>query len=332
MSRVPFFRQRSHAGFTLIELLVVIAIIAVLIALLVPAVQKVREAANRASCTNNLKQIGLALHNYHEANGTFPPGGVTNGPCCGTQSGPTWTIFILPYLEMDNLYKQYDFSVTNEHPNNEAVRTYFVKVYSCPSDININKLAVPESGPANDLRPQRQYATGSYRAMEGRTDGLAWFDAEDGRIFSLSWRGALHSMSDARYPPPFPPGYTAPPYGLERFGNIIDGTSSTLMVGEYSTISRLRRTTFWAYTYTSYNQSAAVPPQSRQLMNDFDRCVAIGGAGDSNPCKRAWGSFHPGVVNFLFCDGSVRSLSTGIDMFLFADLATIAGGEVTPGF
>src|SRR5262249_45408954 len=158
---------------------------------------------------------------------------------------------------------------------------------------------------ANDLTPQRRYATGSYRAMEGRTDGLAWFDAEDGRVFSLSWRGVLHSMSDPRSPGPFPRDYTAAPYRTERIADITKGTSNTLMVGEYATRTHPRRTTFWAYTYTSYNQSAAVPPQSRQLLADFDRCVDIGGQGDSNPCKRAWGSFHPGVVNFVFADGSV---------------------------
>src|SRR5205809_6236869 len=106
-------RQRAASprrGFTLIELLVVIAIIAILIGLLVPAVQKVRDAAARSQCQNNLKQIATALHNYHDANKKFPYGGVTNGPCCGTQSGPNWAVFLLPYIEQGNLYKQYDFT------------------------------------------------------------------------------------------------------------------------------------------------------------------------------------------------------------------------------
>jgi prepilin-type N-terminal cleavage/methylation domain-containing protein len=317
---------RPRSGFTLIELLVVIGIIAVLIGLLVPAVQKAREAASRAGCQSNLKQIGIALHHYHDAKGTFPPGGITNGPCCSTPSGATWTIFLLPYLEQDPLYRRYDFSVPNEHPNNQLVRQTFVPAYTCPSDVNANVLEYPESGPGAGLR----YATGSYRAMEGRTDGLAWFDAEDGRDFPRGWRGVLHSTSDPASPVPFPAGYTAPPYGTERIASITDGTSNTLKVGEYSTRTHRRRTTFWAYTYTSYNQSAVVPPQTRQLLGDYDGCVAVGGAGDDNPCKRGWGGSHAGVVNFVLADGSVRGLSPNIDMFVFAALATIANGEVIP--
>jgi prepilin-type processing-associated H-X9-DG protein len=311
----------------LIELLVVIAIIAILIGLLVPAVQKVREAASRMACSNNLKQIGLALHNYHDTHKQFPPGGVTNGDCCDTPSGPTWTIFILPYIEQDPLYKQYNLAAINESAANLFVRTQFIPIYNCPSDPNTNKVLQPESGPGAGLN----YATGSYRAMSGRSDSSAWFDDADGKAFPTSWRGLLHSVVDPKYPPPPPKNYTLP-YSYERMANITDGTSNTLIVGEYTTATHTSRTTFWAYTYTSYNQSSAIlPPQTRQLGTDYDKCVAIGGANGSNPCKRAWGSLHTGVINFLFADGSVRTVSNNIDMNLFAGLATIANNEVIPG-
>src|SRR5262245_10242018 len=115
-------RHRNwSAGFTLIELLVVIAIIGVLVSLLLPAVQKVRDAANKTSCQNNLKQIALALHNYHFDHRKFPPGAV-----------PTltpWTVYILPYLEQDNLYQKYDLKSPNNGGANEFARKQLVKTY-----------------------------------------------------------------------------------------------------------------------------------------------------------------------------------------------------------
>jgi prepilin-type processing-associated H-X9-DG protein len=304
------------------------------VALLLPAVQAARESARRMNCTNNLRQIGIALHTFHDTNSTFPPGGITNGPCCGTQSGPTWTIFILPYVEQQALYDRYDQSVANEHANNAFVRTAFVKGYSCPDDMLIKRLLIPASGPGNDL--SREYMTGSYRAMAGVTDGLGWFDAECGRIYPIQQRGVLHSSSDPKYPTPFPSNYSPPPYNKERIANITDGTSNTLMVGEYYTgpKSSPRRTTFWAYTYTSFNQSEVVlPPQSRQLFADFDKCVnsCPTCVGTSNPCKRGWGSFHPNTINFVMADGSIRGISTNVDMLQFAAMGTIENGEMVFG-
>jgi len=114
-------RDRGERGFTLIELLVVIAIIA----LLLPAVQ----AASRIERTNKLKQIGLALHNYHISNLTFPPGGITEGPCCGTKSQTNWAIAILSCLEEQSLYDSYDHNLTNEQKNNQPVLKAYVKAF-----------------------------------------------------------------------------------------------------------------------------------------------------------------------------------------------------------
>src|SRR5881275_1807597 len=132
-----FLRPRA---FTLIELLVVIAIIAVLIGLLLPAVQKVREAANRMSCTNNLKQIGLALHSYHDGMGFFPPGYLDGNtdpnstPDNDVGPGWGWASFLLPYLEQGNIYKQINFNQGIGTGSNAAVAQMSLKVYLCPSD------------------------------------------------------------------------------------------------------------------------------------------------------------------------------------------------------
>jgi prepilin-type N-terminal cleavage/methylation domain-containing protein/prepilin-type processing-associated H-X9-DG protein len=172
-------------AFTLIELLVVIAIIAVLIGLLLPAVQKVREAAARMSCQNNLKQMGLAMHNYHDVYSKFP---ASNVLCCNASTGwggepaaTTWGIELLPFLEQDNLYKLYDKSwvptvncntsstkgMYQGSPQNIAVLATVVKTYICPSDPNGTQLVVPYSGSLNQNGVP--IARSSYAAMGGAT-------------------------------------------------------------------------------------------------------------------------------------------------------------------
>jgi prepilin-type N-terminal cleavage/methylation domain-containing protein len=301
--------QQRTSGFTLVELLVVIAIIGILVALLLPAVQAAREAARRMSCNNNLKQIGLGLHNYHDVHKMFPPGGITPGPCCGTPSYSTWTIMLLPFVEAQTLAEKYNNNVYNEDPANKFVRESLVEVYNCPSDKHAGTLGMPASGPGASLN----YRHGSYRAMGGYSDGAGWWDNGDHVNLSLRWRGVFHTVGTGTLT-------------SETMSTILDGTSTTLAVGESTSHTNPARGTFWAYTYTSYNCGNAVP-EARTLIPDYEKCVAINGAGGSNACKRGWGSFHPGVIQFTVCDGSVKLISTTIDMNVWVALATIDGGE-----
>jgi len=303
-------------------LLVVIAIIGVLIALLLPAVQAAREAARRVQCQNNLKQIGLALHGYHEARGSFPPGNIQHsaGFCPGmgepglsysTHFG-NWMIAILPFIEQGALYDSYDLSHNNESPENRAVRETSVSTYVCPSDYTADGPIVPASGPAATVGAK--YAPGSYRAVSGRSDdGMNYLDSEMMYDYERSSRGPIHVAGVWKY-------------GSETMAHIRDGTSNTLLVGEYSTATNPGRRAFWAYSFAYYSQSGATA-QERTLWGDYDRCVAAEGKGAENPCRRGWGSFHPGGLHFALCDGSIRFLNSTIDMQLFADLATIAGDE-----
>jgi len=304
-------------GFTLVELLVVVAIIGVLIALLLPAVQAAREASRRTSCLNNLKQIGVAIQLYQDAQKVFPPGGVSSGPCCASDSFSSWPISILPYLDQKNLYERYSQPETNESLANGFVRQQYLPIYTCPSEPRPKVLERPESGPANDL--QLKYMPGNYRGVGGRSDGTGWWDNYPQHLsLPRAWKGVFHIVDGFQV--------LGTPLKPECQAAVIDGTSNTIMVGEYTTRTRIRRRTFWAYTYGSYNKSDAVP-ESRTLLSDWDRCAKIGGLGDFQTCNRSWGSFHPGVVNFLLCDGSIRPLPLTINMNLFVNSATIAGME-----
>lgn len=316
---------RHSTGFTLVELLVVIAIIGILIALLLPAVQAAREAARRSQCGNQEKQMALGIHNYISAKKTLPPGGTTNGPCCATISYMSWTIAILPMIEESALAQQYNNKLQNEHPANQPVVQAAVQTYFCPDDEGANQLGVPASGPASGMN--LSYRTGSYRGVTGRSDnpnGDYWWGAQNpgqsGSAFPLpaAYRGPLHTIGNI-------------PYGIVKPAHIIDGMSKTLLIGERSAATakgNSQRESFWAYSYASYNKGGMIP-QTRTILQDFDRCVAVGGPGGNNPCKRGWGSFHPGGLQFALCDGSVRFIVETVDMDVLCNSATIAGGEAT---
>ncbi|MBN2577575.1 MAG: DUF1559 domain-containing protein [Pirellulales bacterium] len=302
-------RKPVPSGFTLVELLVVIAIIGVFIALLLPAVQAAREAARRSQCMNNLKQISLGMLHYNEAMKHFPPGKITRGPCCDTKSYANWAIEILPYIEQNALFDRYHHKKFNEDPENREVRETLVSLYVCPSEEGAAKLDYPESGPGRTMRWRR----GSYRGVTGRSEGNGQWDCDWSSGLPSGWRGVLHAVGTNSLEE-------------EKIKYLIDGLSHTLAFGEGATKTYPSRCTFWAYSYTSYNSSQGYT-QSRTLLGDFTQCCEVDGIGSGEPCKRAWGSYHRGIINFALCDGSVQPIQTTISMDSFCSLCGIADRE-----
>jgi prepilin-type N-terminal cleavage/methylation domain-containing protein len=312
----------ARRAFTLIELLVVIAIIAVLIALLVPAVQKVREAASRAQCLNNLKQMGLALHNYHDGNGRFPPGftsqatgswpGGSNDPV--PEVGPGWSLFayLLPYVEQDNLQRSINFNLPIAHPANAGARRTFVNVYICSSDTGPRLINMTDSGnPPGDANVPvvlADAAVCSYAGVLG-----------DGAYEQLPYTGVFHRNS------------------LVRFADIRDGTSNTVGIGERT--SRFSENswvgvipgqeTVYALTAREYNP-AQLSFRARPAITAVLVHVRIT-SGAPNAFGNSPGSFassHSGGAHFLNMDGSCRFISSSVTKETYRGLVTRNGGEV----
>jgi prepilin-type N-terminal cleavage/methylation domain-containing protein len=337
---------RRRPGFTLVELLVVIAIIGVLVALLLPAVQQAREAARRSSCMNNLRQLGVALHNHHDVKNVLPPGCTYYGACCSPPTYTTWSIEILPFMEQQALYSQYRQDEQNTSPNNNLVGQQRVKTHECPSDQIKGKLEIPASGKGFDLN--QNWMHGSYRAVSGKLNlTISWGawdgfepDKWPGNFMDHTYKSFLHAIGTSYNGVPVPSVTVAGQSvaslgGPERFATATDGLSNTLMVGEYTSRSTSRRGTFWAYGYASYNQSS-VGAESRLYGKPYGNSATdtMGCWGtpslfnNDQTCKRAFNSEHPSAANWVLGDGSVRSISYNVDINLLQNMGTMAGGEV----
>jgi len=325
-------QRPSRTGFTLIELLVVIAIIAILIGLLLPAVQKVREAAARAKCTNNLKQIGLALHNYHDSEGFFPPGYIdlnmnpASTPDNDVGPGWGWASFLLPYLEQGSVYRQINFSQGVGIGGNAAVCQLPLGVYQCPSDAYPQNFTV---WPTSVV-----VAHGSYVGCNGweecfnNAGGAGQGGGSDGLSGGLGQAGNGLFYRNSRY----------------CMANVTDGLSNTIFVGERS---GNHAPSTWtgavtggrcpAWMATQHPPPYSPPPGPAYDNADFDEALVLAHCNATHLPSADFPIFDPdtfysmhtpGGANFVFGDGSVHYLTSGIDPNTYQYLSTIAGGEV----
>jgi prepilin-type N-terminal cleavage/methylation domain-containing protein len=294
---------RGRGGFTLIELLVVIAIIAVLIGLLVPAVQKVREAANRMQCQNHLKQLGLALHAYHDSMNRLPPGGVA-----GTRSnGLSWHAFILPYVEQDNLNKQVNRAATSYLDHNPIGLTR-VAVYLCPSANSANERTHrnDESVPPTSTGT-RTFTTHYYGNMGPKGSG---YTSVSGAHGGYATQGVLGVNTQV------------------RLTEITDGTSNTFLAGEISFTDLQANHGYRVWTRGCSGSAAAPNEAVCGGCKNVTNSINVTRFNSANFNDISFGSNHPGGANFVLSDASVRFLSAGISFPLYQATASRNAGEV----
>lgn len=297
--KTPYRKFCFALGFTLVELLVVIAIIITLMAILLPAIQRVREAANLMRCGSHLRQVGVALHNYHTANDYFPPGYNTAFDADGEEIGPGWgwAAYLLPYIEQDNLYKTINFNSAIGAPVNSLVRTQKIKIYLCPSDGEVEVIVVRDGS------------------------GMVLFEAGPSNYVAVFGHGEIEGPGNGCF------------YANSKISiaDIRDGASNTVLVGERS------RMKLADATWTGAPAGAVLTPNVPGAgSGEGPAAFVLGHSGEDDdihtpnwptPHAADFVSAHPGGVNFLFGDGSVRLLRPEINPYTYRALMTRNGRE-----
>ena len=319
-------RVHTRRGFTLIELLVVIAIIAILIGLLLPAVQKVREAAARIKCTNNLKQVGLACHGFHDSYGILPPSRCASGgfPKLGVPNNAYqgWAVWILPFLEQQNIRNIYSTTLHFGHANNATAVQTKVNVFKCPSSPTQDKVAPTFTAQGFTVTNAQ---TADYTVIRFVTDSLrnhtpANLDpATRGSSFDgvQGVQASAHSYA------------TGTNYRVNSFASVTDGLSNTLFYVECAARPDLYR---GGKLISSNTVSASAWADSENEIG-LDGCdpstfgtpgtAAMNCTNSGEPY-----AFHSGGMNAGLVDGSVRFIRDSVPIRTFAAMVTAKAGEV----
>ena len=310
-----------QAAFTLVELLVVITIIGILIALLLPAVQAAREAARRMQCSNNLRQIGIALHNYHTATRAFPPGAFhVHFPPGQTYwdhvlyRGPI-LVHILPYVEQQAIYDLFDFSSTTyvgnqTMPDGTLIASTVVSMYLCPSD---NVIMLPSGRAAHNYVACRGPSQVNTNTSCACAESSAW--------------EAYEMLLPNPVPNEFPGAFTRNSISL-RIVDMTDGLSSTIFFGEVRPDCSNHVSAGWAYTNNANGLAGTTVPINYDSCNPADSSVPECNRKCNWVTSLGFKSRHPGGAQFLFGDGSVHFLSETIDHWNYQYLGGRCDAEI----